>query len=233
MTFAISGLPPAAFARLSFEVAHDDVAQLLDSYAGEGVIFTIDPRPALREACGFLDGIAGRVGAVDTIVFQPMGASRMTVGFAALPGALGRAMDQVFGVHSGQSGSSMAVIVGSGAEASCAIAAVVQHGYRQICIASAVPGPAMSAAHRMGVDVESVRPDSLGDLDIGVLVNTVDEHVAARPAAVVDLSSTWGDFDGPMVDRQLVMALQVQSQLRAVTGSSPSIEEIRSALAVD
>lgn len=56
-----------------------------------------------------LTGSRGAWARSDTLVFQPMGSERMAVGFAALPGALGRTLD----AHPG-GGTRLAAIVGSG-----------------------------------------------------------------------------------------------------------------------
>ncbi|MEW6869850.1 hypothetical protein [Trueperella pyogenes] len=221
------GLDRLPFDRLGidtqvFSEAHFDAP-------GHGMAFDIDADATLRHSCDALDGMASRVGAVDTIAFQPMGSARMVVGFAALPGALGRSMDARLGKHCGQRGLT-GVVVGAGAAAACAIAALVQHRFQRIIIASATPGLALRAAHRMGVDVEAKRLSGLNDIDIDLLVQTTDELPGLSPQAVVDPAGIWEGFTGPLVSAREITARQRQDQIRVLTGKNIELDRILAAL---
>ncbi|MDK8601076.1 hypothetical protein HMPREF3167_01725 [Trueperella sp. HMSC08B05] len=216
----VIGLDPAPF-RLAGEVAELGAVNL--DFPGAGFAFEIDAAPDLREECDVVDGLASRVGAIDTLAFQPMGASRMAVGFAALPGALGRTLDAHLGVHSG-GGTRRAVIVGSGAAAACSVAALVQHRY-QVLIAADAPGVAVSAAHKMNVDVELVRPAALAD-EIDLLVQTVAERPEVAPRVVVDLAGVWAEADCRVIGAAEVTARQRQDQIRVLTGKNVEQAEI-------
>ncbi|WP_126415660.1 hypothetical protein [Trueperella bialowiezensis] len=187
--------------------------------------------PALRAACDFVDGIAGRTGVLDTILFQPTGASQLVVGFAALPGALGRAMTDVLGVHSGRARPRSSVLIAGGGElAACAIAAAVQHGYSHITVASDQPGLAMSAAHRMGVDIDVVKLSRLHRPAVDLLINTIEEPIDAEPAAVCDMTGAWEGCGEPYVCAADITAHQRQDQIRVLTGKNPQLEHVRAAI---
>lgn len=218
----VVGLDPAPFRLACAEVVELGAVRL--DFPGTGMAFAVDPNPALREACDAIDGLAKGVGAIDTLVFQPMGSERMAVGFAALPGALGRTLDAHLGVHSGV-GTRLAAIVGSGATAACAVAALVQHRYR-VLVAAEVPGLAVSAAHRMNVDVDLVAPAALAGQRLDLLVQTVPGRVQAVPSAVVDVAGAWSGADGRVIAAREVNARQRQDQIRVLTGKNVGVEAI-------
>lgn len=235
MTFAVVGLDPAPFEVNGDDIVHHPAGEPasflkeLTDLSGFALELTADP--ALKAGCDFLDGIATRVGALDTIAFQPAGASQLVVGFAALPGALGRAITDVLGEHAGRGESATtAVIVGAGESAGCAIAAAVQHGFSSIVVAADVPGPAVGAAHRMDLDVDLVRLASLRDATVDLLINTLETQVEATPRAVCDLTGAWDGFAGSYVSPQLITAHQRQDQVRVLTGKSPQLDDLLAVL---
>jgi len=232
LTFGVVGLDPAQFEVNGDEVvvrqSQSDLTEFIEDFSGlSGFALELTADPELRAQCDFIDGIAKRVGVIDTVAFQPAGASQLVVGFAALPGALGRAMTDVLAKHSGKRDvATTAVIVGAGERAGCAIAAAVQHGYTSIVIASDEPGVAVGAAHRMDLDVDMVRLASLEGAHIDLLINTLDERVSATPRAVCDFTGAWEGFDGMYVSPQLITAHQRQDQIRVLTGKSPQLEDL-------
>ncbi len=231
MTFGVVGLDPVPFEVNGDDVVEfpysSDLAHLVVAHSTlTGLAFDVTADPALRAQCDFIDGIASRTGVIDTVAFQPAGASHLVVGFAALPGALGRALTDVLGAHAGKRGTTTAAILGAGDAAACAIAAAVQHGYSSIVLASDVPGTAVGAAHRMDIDVEMVRIASLAGAQVDLLINTLDERIENEPDAVCDLTGAWDGFSGPYVSPQLVRAHQRQDQVRVLTGKSPNLETL-------
>lgn len=206
----------------------DPTPALFDVFRGtSGFAFELSSAPELRARCDFIDGIAKLAGALDTVVFQPAGSSELVVGFAALPGALGRSISLGFGSYCGRGASrSTAVIVGAGAAAACAIAAVVQHGFDEIVIASDSPGPAIGAAHRMEIEISHVPYSAVESANIDLLINTEENRINAQPKAVCDLTGAWEDFAGGYVPPKKITAHQRQDQVRVLTGKSPSIADI-------
>lgn len=241
MTLGVVGLDPAPFTAAGHVVdarpPRPNLTEFIGEFAGySGFALAATADPQLRAACDFVDGIAGRTGVIDTVVFQPAGSSELIVGFAALPGALGRAITDVLGTHAGRAADgnrtadTTAVILGADQNAACAVAAAVQHGYGRIVLATDVPGPAITAAHRMDIDVETVRTGQLAGARIDLLVNTLERQVEAAAQAVCDLTGAWRDFAGPYVSPELITAHQRQDQIRVLTGVNPQFDLVLDSL---
>ncbi len=222
--------------------ASDHPAEIVSSLDSSwvGAVFPTTANPALRETCDMVDGLAKAVGALDTIVFQPTGNTRMTIGFTTVVGGMARAIQEV----SQNARFERAVILGAHERAAAAIAVMVQLGAKHIVLAAdsiAGPGSAVAAAHRMGVDVETVKLNEapLAAADIVVNTQTLNDESLVDAAALresvvfVEFDGSC-DFDVAMRERCVTVEARVQElhqcvdQIRLFTGVNPDVDELRS-----
>lgn len=206
-----------------------------------GAVFPTTADPALRDTCDMVDGLAKAVGALDTIVFQPTGNTRMTIGFTTVVGGMARAISEV----SPNARFERTVIVGAHERAAAAIAVMVQLGAKHIVLAAdsiAGPGSAVAAAHRMGVDVATVRLTDAPVASADIVVNTHalnDGFESLREAASLRENAIFVEFDGKcgfdvaMRERCVTVPAQLQElhqsvdQIRLFTGVNPDLDELR------
>lgn len=167
-----------------------------------GLSVTMPHKQAVLPLLDVVDPLAATVGAVNTVVAQRSGRSAaLLAGFntdvAGIVGALREARAGLAPAPPGR-----ALVLGSGATACSALAALTELGAASITVAArrhAGPGRAATAAHRMGLEIETLhwRP---GD-------PASDAQVAARAAAsdvvVSTLPSGAADTLAPALDRAL------------------------------
>ncbi|XCB30108.1 shikimate dehydrogenase [Arcanobacterium hippocoleae] len=143
-----------------------------------GLAVTMPFKFAAVQTADIVDGLAKSVGAANTIVFQPTGPkTRMSVAFntdvAGIVNAIREVTDSVFDANSAEPNRNSisvdssrklaaqrnfptAAILGSGATASSALAAVIQLGAQQVTVCarkSAGPNTVFAAAHRLHLDL--------------------------------------------------------------------------------
>lgn len=189
-----------------WEVAPDQLEQVLDTLrqpagAGptwEGLSVTMPHKQRLLEAADVVDPLAQAVGAANTVVAQRSQGGALLAVFntdvAGIVGAVretarshGRALPEP-----GLAAGLRALVLGSGATACSAMAALTQLGCDHITVAArrhAGPGRAASAAHRMGLEVETLtwRPgEEPSDGAVAQVMGRADLVVSTLPAGAAD-----------------------------------------------
>lgn len=153
------------------EVASADLAGVLGRLAaptppGEatwrGLSVTMPHKQTVLDHLDVVDPLAVAVGAVNTVVAQRSGTdAALTAGFntdvAGIVGAIREVRTDAG--RPAPPGDLTAVVLGSGATACSALAALAELGATRVTVAArrhAGPGRALTAAHRMGLDVEAL-----------------------------------------------------------------------------
>ncbi|MDO4900888.1 shikimate dehydrogenase [Actinomyces sp.] len=180
-----------------------DLPALLDELAApattdpvwEGLSVTMPHKQALLNRLDVIDPLAATVGAVNTVVAQRPGrGAALLTGFntdvAGIVGAV-REVGPGF-TDAAAAGRIRAVVLGSGATACSALAAVTELGATDIVIAArrhAGPGRALTAAHRMGLEVTALtwRPgDAASDAEVAAAAARADLLVSTLPSGAAD-----------------------------------------------
>ncbi len=173
-----------------------------------GLSVTMPHKQAILTHLDVVDPLAEAVGAVNTVVAQRSGAGEaLLAGFntdvAGIVGALREAAGHVTAGPAKCSGYPLsAVILGSGATACSALAALGELGTRRITVAArrhAGPGRALGAAHRMGLDIETLtwKPaEPASNAEVAQHLAAADIVVSTLPAGAADplagpLSEAW------------------------------------------
>ncbi|QHO90935.1 shikimate dehydrogenase [Actinomyces sp. 432] len=168
-----------------------------------GVSVTMPHKQALLPRLDVVDPLAATVGAVNTVVAQRSGrGAALLVGFntdvAGIVGAMREAGAGTAGGVGGRAeagtgaGRCRAVLLGSGATACSALAALTELGATDITVAArrhAGPGRALTAAHRMGLEVTALhwRPgDAASDAEVAGAAAQADLLVSTLPAGAAD-----------------------------------------------
>ncbi|MDD7504823.1 MAG: shikimate dehydrogenase [Actinomycetaceae bacterium] len=226
------------------------VASRGSEYAGLSV--TMPFKHEAFTVCDMVDGLAQNVGSINTLVFQPTGSSRMVIGFNTDVAGIVNAVREVNG---SERGYTKAVILGSGATASSALAALVQLKAEDITVcARTLAGPrnATTAAHRMNIDIHtaplnkidmalrgadlviSTLPahaadpwiDALDSIDFGA-VTLLDVVYDPDPSDLVERVRTDG---GVIVPGWLMLLHQGIMQAQLFSGKAPNAQAMRKAL---
>ena len=163
-----------------------------------GLSVTMPHKQALLAHLDVVDPLAEAVGAVNTVVAQRSGAGgALLTGFntdvAGIVGALRETAHRTLG-DSLQKHLPIerAVVLGSGATACSALAALGELGAGRITVAArrhAGPGRALSAAHRMGLDIETLtwKPvDPASNAEVARYLVSADVVVSTLPAKAAD-----------------------------------------------
>lgn len=156
-----------------------------------GLSVTMPHKQTVLPLLDAVDPLAAVVGAANTVVAQRAGRGRaLLAGFntdvAGIVGALREAAPA--GRHDG----ARAVVLGSGATACSALAALAELGATDIVVAArrhAGAGRAAAAAHRMGLSVTALpwRPgDAVSDGSVADLLAHADLVVSTLPAGAAD-----------------------------------------------
>ncbi len=163
-----------------------------------GLSVTMPHKQALLTHLDVIDPLAEAVGAVNTVVAQRSGAGEaLLAGFntdvAGIVGALRETAGQtITGAAHSLPRVGRAVVLGSGATACSALAALGELGAGHITVAArrhAGPGRALSAAHRMGLGVEALtwKPtDPASHTEVARRLAVADVVVSTLPAGAAD-----------------------------------------------
>ena len=229
----------------------DLLARLDHGWAG--LSLTMPLKQVVIPRLDMVDSLAKTVGAVNTVCVQPMGDSQMLVGFNTDVEGIVRAVREV----RGDSPVRSALILGSRATASSALAACVQLGAKENLTLAARshggPGSALAAATRMHLS------PTLKKLDVPLLAEQVqhcDVLISTLPAGVGDAlaDGLHGDLSGltvldvvyspwpsalvakaqslgaKIVPGYLMLLHQAVGQVRLFTNVTPDVEVMRTAL---
>ena len=170
--------------------------QAVPAWAGLSV--TMPHKQTLLAHLDVIDPLAEAVGAVNTVVAQRSGAGgALLTGFntdvAGIVGALREtARTQTPGSPDGHLRVEQAVVLGSGATACSALAALGELRAGRITVVArrhAGPGRALSAAHRMGLDIETLtwKPaDSASNTEAARRLAAADVVISTLPAHAAD-----------------------------------------------
>ena len=166
--------------------------------AWAGLSVTMPHKQTLLAHLDVIDPLAEAVGAVNTVVAQRSGAGgALLTGFntdvAGIVGALREtARTQTPGSPDGHLRVEQAVVLGSGATACSALAALGELRAGRITVVArrhAGPGRALSAAHRMGLDIETLtwKPsDSASNTEAARRLAAADVVISTLPAHAAD-----------------------------------------------
>ena len=166
--------------------------------AWAGLSVTMPHKQTLLARLDVIDPLAEAVGAVNTVVAQRSGAgSALLAGFntdvAGIVGALREAARaQAPDRPDGCLRIEQAVVLGSGATACSALAALGELRAGRITVVArrhAGPGRALSAAHRMGLDIETLtwKPaDSASNTEAARCLAAADVVISTLPAGAAD-----------------------------------------------
>jgi shikimate dehydrogenase len=230
------------------------IAALDDTWAG--LSLTMPLKQVVLPLLDHVDPLGRAVGAVNTVLIQGAGAGRLLVGantdvhgmVAALREAIGD------GVPRGP-----AVVLGAGATAASALAALGELGFRRPTVLARSPGRAgavVRAAHGLGVEPQVVRWDrGLATVaGAGVVVSTVPAGAADalaaelartatkdRPdgAVLLDvvyspwptpLAAQWAGSGGTVAPGWAMLLHQAAEQVRLMTGRDAPLRPMREAL---
>lgn len=176
---------------------------------------SLDPDTSILSLakCDILDGLAKEIQVVDTVAFTPMGDHRMSAGFVTTVGAFSRVITRKLGADALR-GKDVAIL-GGGALAACALAVAVEFSAAEIFVVSPPrggPGSAVTAAHRLGVDITAMPSASAADLSEEIIITAENE---------LALHSSVGD-----VDWTEVLVARVVDQLRLFTGVNPDENQL-------
>ncbi|WP_167202255.1 shikimate dehydrogenase [Actinomyces respiraculi] len=226
-----------------------------------GLSVTMPHKQALLTHLDAVDPLAQTVGAANTVVAQRSGRGpALLTGFNTDVAGIVGALREVTGKQPATGAT--ALVLGSGATACSALAALTELGAGRIVVAArshAGPGRALSAAHRMGLEIEAVtwRPgvaasdavvaEALGGADL--VVSTLPAHGAdvlaplvgrvRGGAALLDviyepwptaLAAAWQGAGGLIAPGWLMLLHQAVPQVRLMTGMTPDVEAMRTAL---
>ena len=166
--------------------------------AWAGLSVTMPLKQVLLAHLDVIDPLAEAVGAVNTVVAQRSGTGdALLTGFntdvAGIVGALREAdRTQTPGSSDGRLRIEQAVVLGSGATACSALAALGELRAGRITVVArrhAGPGRALSAAHRMGLDIEPLtwKPaDSTSNTEAAQRLAAADVVISTLPAHAAD-----------------------------------------------
>ena len=231
-----------------------------------GLSVTMPHKQTLLSCLDVLDPLAQSVGAANTVVAQRAGRGpALLAGFntdvAGIVGALREAAGDRL-APSSRPAEATALVLGSGATACSALAALTELGAGRIVVAArrhAGPGRALAAAHRMGLEIETVTwspGDPRSDAAVAqalaeatIAVSTLPAHAPdvlaplierVRPgAALLDvtydpwptaLAAAWQRAGGLAVPGWLMLLHQAVPQVRLMTGMTPDTGAMRTAL---
>lgn len=181
-------------------LAPDQLADLLAQVAApvrggpvwEGLSVTMPHKQAVTGLLDAVDPLARAVGAVNTVVAQRHGGGRalltgVNTDVAGIVGALREVL-----AHQGTAPGPRAVVLGSGATASSALAALTELGATSVLVAArrhAGPGRAAAAAHRMGLGIRTLTwspGDPASDAAVAHELAAADLVVSTLPAHAAD-----------------------------------------------
>lgn len=252
--YAALGLRDWSYER--HDVTEEDLpgflADLDPSWAG--LSLTMPLKQAVMPLLDHVEPLAAAVGAVNTVLVQPTGRGRLLVGANTDVHGIVAALREVAGEEQRVEGP--AVVLGAGATAASAVAALGELGHvRPMVVARSAgrAGPVLRAASRMGVS-PVLRPwEQAAALlsDAGVAISTVPSGAADDVAAALvaqpptpgrllldvvyhpwptPLAISWTSAGGSVAPGWAMLLHQAAEQVRLMTGAEPPVEEMREAL---
>ena len=234
------------------DVTEDELAGFLAGMDGTwaGLSLTMPLKQSVMPLLDHVEPLAQVVGSVNTVLVQGRGTGRVLTGantdVHGLVAALGEA-----GVTGGVRS---AAVIGAGATAASALAALAQLGCatpRVYVRSPARAGGLLRAAHRMGVEPRLGRIDDAAD-EVGrvdVVVSTLPAHAAdplagALPGDVTGvlldvcydprptaLAAAWAARGGVVVGGERMLLHQAVEQVRLMTGRPAPLDAMAQALA--
>ncbi|MGV9182717.1 hypothetical protein [Arcanobacterium canis] len=173
------------------------------------------------------DGLARETSVRSVVAFQPTGNARMAIGCQSLTSGIVRAT-RAASIELGRT-----AILGGRELAASALVSAVELKARSIFLAplnSAGPGSAISAAHRLGLDVSAVRFDALiGRLDefdslmiCGTIPQDLNAQIQDCGVPVVRVAPG----EGGSVPYEAILARQIEDAQRILTGVNPDLSVI-------
>lgn len=223
------------------------VAGLDSSWAG--LSLTMPLKHAVLPLLDHVDPLAAVVGAVNTVLVQPVGAVRTLVGANTDVHGLVAALREGL-----PAAPATAAVLGGGATAASALAALGELGVTDPAVyvrSLGRAGPLVRAAHQMGVEPR-FRPYAaagaeLGEADVVVATlpaHSADDLAAALPAHVTGvlldvvyeprptaLAVAWRSAGGIVVPGERMLLHQAAEQVRLMTGRPAPLAEMDDALA--
>jgi shikimate dehydrogenase len=202
--------------------------------------------PLKTDVLPLLDGLSSlavRVQAANTVVFTESGAHGHNTDVAGMQRALAEANGSGRPMES-------AIVIGSGATARSAIAALGERGTRSIVVIARSPERAAElrpCAEDFGVDLTIVNWSHSPGLESDVVISTVPPGIAdefaktvpAHPGVLLDvaygdiptvLARAWAAAGGPVADGLDLLLWQAVDQVRLMTGLDAPVDAMRAAL---
>jgi shikimate dehydrogenase len=210
-----------------------------------GLSLTMPLKRAVRPYLARVAPLADQVGAVNTVLVTPDGLTGDNTDVHGIVAAVREVSDAA--VTTGH-------VLGAGATACSAVAALRDLGAQQYVVHARDPGRAaglLAAAERLGVRVElaGLDPDQLrraaaADLVVSTLPGAAADRLAApltaaAPAAVLldvvyhpwptVLAAAWSAAGGTVVSGFAMLMHQAAAQVRLMTGAQPPLDRMRTA----
>lgn len=258
--YAALGLDDWAYERL--DVTEDRLAATIAGLDASwvGLSLTMPLKQAVLPLLDHVEPLALAVGAVNTVLLQGQGASRLLVGANTDVAGIVAALREAAGLTtSPEEVRGPAVVLGAGATAASALAALGELGHRHPTVLARSPGRAgavVRAAHRMGLEPQVVRWDRGLDAvaSAGVVVSTVPAGAADAVADVLTapgaparqpgallldvvydpwptpLAAAWERTGGLVAPGWSMLLHQAAEQVRLMTGRVAPVEEMRRAV---
>jgi len=251
--YAALGLDDWAYER--HDVTEDRLAQVIEGLdaSWRGLSLTMPLKQVALRLVDHVEPLAQAVGAVNTVLLQPVGAGRVLVGANTDVHGMVAALREVAG---GRPVRGPAVILGAGATAASALAALGELGFTEPTVLARSPGRAgavVLAANRMGITPQVVRWDRGIDAvaRAGVVISTVPAGAAdalaevlagagtADGALLLDvvyapwptrIAEVWLDRGGLVAPGWTMLLHQAAEQVRLMTGHAPPVEAMRAAI---
>ncbi len=215
-----------------------------------GLSVTMPLKTEAARCVDMADGLAKTLGVVNTIVFQPTGNSRLVIGFNTDVAGIVNAICE----GASNTDFSRAVILGSGATATSALAALRQLHIADIAVcARRIAGTGIyKAAHKLNLDISTYPLSQASEV-----IATADLVISTLPAGVADniasdlttlelaqktlldviyeprntaLNKVFNKSGATIIPGWLMLLHQAVDQSRIFTGSQPNIARMRAAL---
>lgn len=232
------------------ECDQDGLSAVLDGLDSQcrGLSVTMPCKQAIIPLLDVVDPLAAAVGSVNTVIPSAGILSGFNTDVSGISGALTSTLEAE---------PRSAVILGAGATAASALAALAGMGVRDLVVAARrFDGPyrICAAAHRLGVEISRTSFTNTDGLvthiqRADVVVSTMPAHVCDALASLVsprraqvlldvvysprhtDLVRSWRDAGGLVAHGIEMLTHQAVMQVKLMTGAEPDIEVMR--LAVD
>ncbi|MFM1967001.1 MAG: hypothetical protein RL134_2726 [Actinomycetota bacterium] len=230
----------------AIEVTPDGLPRFLDACAWPGWVGLSLTMPLKTDVLPLLDEVsdtAALVGAANTVVFTENGRSGHNTDVAGMQRALVEA-------HAGDLSLRNGIIIGSGATARSALAALARLGASEIVVVARSPeraGGMKDLAGHLGAAVTVTAWDAAPPLAADAVIATVPpgaadaliDRVPAEPGVLLDvaygdgdtpLTTAWARAGGATADGLDLLLWQAVDQVRLMTGQEAPVAEMQAAL---